>query len=97
MTTLDVDTDGLRQGAAALIEIETSLRSAQCLVLHLDDDALGSTTAGREAADLLLRRARQVPEATAGLTGGAGRLADGLILAAATFDRLEAGLGSGPR
>ncbi len=89
---LAVDTDAIRAVARRLGEAEVSFRGSACAAPVLGDDALGADAPGREAADLLLRRARQAQESVDMLATAAAGLVDRLVLTAEAFDRIEAAL-----
>lgn len=92
LVNLTVDTEGIRAAARRLGDAETSFRGGVCAAPTLGDDALGSDALGREASDLLLRRARQAQEALDTLTVVAGALVDRLVRSADALDRIEAAL-----
>ena len=89
---LNVDTDGIRAAARHVGDAETSFRAGACAAPSLSDDAVGPDALGREAADLLLRRARQAQESLDLLAEAAAGLVDRLVLSANAFDRIEAAL-----
>ena len=89
---LEVDTDGLREAGRILQDAETTLRLPGCAAVTSAGDCFGPSATGREAGDLLTRRAQQSVEALGLLATSAGLLADAVAAAAALFDRLEASL-----
>jgi len=86
---LAVDTDGLREAAGMLQAAETTLRLASCAVVGPTDGCFGPSATGREAADLLYRRAQQSVEALGRLAVSVTALTDALSAAATLFDRIE--------
>ena len=93
---LEVDTDGLREAVGVLQATETTLRMPGCAVVGPTDGCFGPWAAGREAADLLTRRAQQSVEALGLLAVSVAGLTDALTAAATLFDRLDQGA-VGPR